>query len=64
MDRELEALQKTRGHVADVAKLAEMARGHLEEGRFEDVVACLRLIEQHAELGREGLSELLKRPVD
>ena len=32
MDRELEALRKTRVHVADVAELAEMAREHLREG--------------------------------
>ncbi len=64
MDRELEALRKTRAHVADITKLAEMSREHLEEGRFVDASACLRLIEQHAALGREGLSELLKRPVD
>ena len=59
MDRELEVLRKTRGHVADVAKLVEMAEEHLEEGRFEDASACLRLIEQHAALGREGLGPLL-----
>ncbi len=64
MNRELEALRKTRRHVADIAKLAEMAKGHLEEGRFEDASACLRLVEQHAAIGREGLSELLKRSVD
>ena len=61
MDRELEALDKARQHVADVAKLAEMAQGHLEEGRFEDASACLRLIEQHAALGKEGLGPLLDR---
>ncbi len=59
MDRELEALRKTRAHVADVAKLAEMTKEHLKEGRFEDASACLRLIEQHAALGREGISGLL-----
>ncbi len=59
MDRELEALRKTRQHVADVTKLVEMAKAHLEEGRFEDASACLRLIEQHAALGREGLGPLL-----
>ncbi len=59
MDRELEALGKARGHVADIAKLAEMAKGYLEEGRFEDASACLRLIEQHAALGREELGPLL-----
>ena len=58
MDREPEALRKTRLHVAE---LAEMAKGHLEEGRFEDASACLRLIEQHAALGREGLGPLLDR---
>ncbi|MDP9481137.1 MAG: hypothetical protein M3R38_36645 [Actinomycetota bacterium] len=52
-------LRKTRGHVADVAKLAEMAREHIEEGRFVDALACLRLIEQHVALGREGLGPLL-----
>ena len=61
MDRELEALRKTRLHVADVAELAEAAKGHLEEGRFEDASACLRLIEQHAALAREGLGPLLDR---
>ncbi len=59
MDHELEALRKTREHVADTARLVEMAKGHLEEGRFEDASACLRLIEQHAALGREGLGPLL-----
>ncbi len=59
MDREMEALRKARLHVADIAKLAEMAKGHLREGRFEDASACLRLIEQHAALGREGLGPLL-----
>ncbi len=59
MDRELEALRKTRAHVADAAKLVEVAEGHLEEGRFEDASACLRLIEQHASLGREDLGPLL-----
>ena len=56
MDRELEALRKARGHVADIATLAEMTKQHLEEGRFEDASACLHLIEKHAALGREGLS--------
>ncbi len=60
MDRELEALRKTREHVADITKLAETAEKHLEEGRFEDTSACLRLIEQHASIGREGLSGLLR----
>ncbi len=36
MDYELEALQKTRSQVADVAKLAKAAEEHLEEGRFEN----------------------------
>ena len=62
MDRELEALNKAHGHVADIAKLAKMAGEHLEAGRFEDASACLRLIEQHAALGGEGLSGLLKGP--
>ncbi len=61
MDRELEALGKTRGHVADIAKLAEMAREHLEEGRFENASACLRLIEQHASIGRETLRSLFDK---
>lgn len=55
MDRELEVLRKTSTHVADIATLAETAKAYLEEGRFEDASACLRLIEQHAALGREGL---------
>jgi hypothetical protein len=59
MDRELEALRKARAHVADIATLVEMAAEHLEESRFEDASACLRLIEQHAALGREGLGPLL-----
>ncbi len=59
MDRELEALRKAREHVVDIATLVEMAKTHLEEGRFEDASACLRLIEQHAALGREGLGPLL-----
>ena len=61
MDRELEALGKTREHVADIAELAEMAEEHLREGRFEEASACLRLIEQHAALDREGLGPLLDR---
>lgn len=61
VDRELEALRKARGHVADVTQLAEMAKEHLEEGRFEEASACLRLIEQHAALGREGLGPLLNQ---
>ena len=59
MDWELEALSKTRSHVANAAKLAEIAKEHMEEGRFEDALVCLRLIEQHAALGREGGSDLL-----
>ena len=59
---ELKALDKARGHAADVSRLAELAQGHLEEGRFEDVSACLRLIEQHAALGREGLGDLMGGP--
>ena len=61
MDRDLETLRKTREHVADVATLAEMAKEHLEEGRFEDASACLRLIEQHAAIGREGIGPLIDR---
>ena len=60
MDHELEALRKTRGHVADMATLAEMARAHLEEGRFEEASACLRLIERHASIGRDALGWLLE----
>ncbi len=59
MDGELEALRKTRLHVTDIARLAEMAKEHLREGRFEDASVCLRLVEQHAALGREGLGPLL-----
>ena len=62
MDHELEALRKTRLHVTDIATLVEMARAHLEEGRFEDASACLRLMERHASIGREGLGELLGDP--
>ena len=61
MDRELEALRRTRGHVADIAELARAAEEHLREGRFENASACLRLIEQHASIGREGLGPLLDR---
>ncbi len=39
-----------------------MAREHLREGRFEDAEACLRLIEQHATLGRERLGGLMGGP--
>lgn len=59
MDHELEVLRKAREHVSDIATLAEMAKDHLKEGRVEDASACLRLIEQHATLGREGLKEML-----
>ena len=38
MDRELEALDKARSHVADVAKLAKAAEGYLKEGRFKEGV--------------------------
>ena len=62
MDRELEGLRKAREHVADIATLVEMAKTHLEEGRFEDASACLRLIEQHAAIGREGLGGLMGGP--
>ena len=41
MDRKLEALDKARGHVADIAELAKQTKAHLEEGRFEDASACL-----------------------
>ena len=61
MDREFEVLRKTSTHVADIAKLAAMAEEHLQEGRFEDASACLRLIEQHAALGRDGLESLLNQ---
>ncbi|MDP9481285.1 MAG: hypothetical protein M3R38_37415 [Actinomycetota bacterium] len=61
MDREPEALRKTRAHVADIAELARAAEEHLEEGRFEDASACLRLIEQHASIGREDLGPFLNR---
>ncbi len=61
MDRDLEASDTIRTHVADVAKLAGIAQVHLEEGRFEDASACLRLIEQHAVLGKEALGPLLDR---
>lgn len=44
MDRELEALDKVRGHVDDIPKLAEMARVYMREGTFEDASVCLRLI--------------------
>ena len=41
--------------------LAKVAEEHLEEGRFEDTSACLRLIEQHASIGRENLGSLVDR---
>ena len=44
MDREIEVLDKARRRVSQIAKLAEVARENLEEGRFEDASACLRLI--------------------
>ena len=62
MNEEIEALDKAREHVGDIATLVEMTKAHLEEGRFEDASACLRLIEQHAAIGREGLGELLRGP--
>ncbi len=58
MDRELEALRKARRHVADIAVLAEMAKTHLEEGRFEDASARLRLIEEYASTGKDTLGWL------
>lgn len=64
MDRELEALRKIRAHVADLAELASAAEEHLREGRFEDASACLHLIEQHASIGREGISGLLEGSKD
>ncbi len=57
----MEALEKARGHVEGIAALAKMADEHLREGRFEDASACLRLIEQHAAIGREDLGPLLDR---
>ena len=54
-------MDKARGHVADITQLAAMAKVHMEEGRFEDALACLRLIEQHAAIGREALGPLLGR---
>ena len=59
MDHELEALDKARTHIADIAKLAERARAHLDEGRFEDAMACLRLVEQHAATGKDVLGFIL-----
>ena len=60
MDHELEALGKAREHVGDVGTLAGIAKVHLEEGRFEDARACLRLIEEHASTGRDALDLLLE----
>ena len=60
MDRELEALNKVRGHVADVAELAEMAQEHLREGRFEDARACLLLIGEHTSIGKNALGWLFE----
>ena len=59
MDHGLEALEKIRGHVADLTELARMAEEHLEEGRFEDASACLRLIENNASIGKDVLRLLL-----
>ncbi len=59
MDHELEALRKAREHVADIDRLAEMAEERLREGRFEDARACLRLIEEHASIGKDALGWLL-----
>lgn len=69
MDRELEALDKARGHVASIAALAETANAHLREGRFEDAwhfqqsssnrnigYAC------HSIRVREGMCKLLRTP--
>lgn len=61
MDRELEALEKTRRHVAHITRLAGLAEEHLGEGRLEDAEAALRLIQTAAALGREGLAPLLRR---
>lgn len=60
MDRDLEALEKARRHVAGIAKLAGVAEEHLREGRFEDAAACLLLIEQHASAGKDALGWLLE----
>ncbi len=35
-----------------------MTKKHLHEGRFEDAVACLRPIEQHASTGKDALGRL------
>lgn len=43
--------------VADITELAGMAKGHLKEGWFEDALACLRLMEEHAAVS--DLFELL-----
>lgn len=57
MDRDLEALDKARRHVADIARLAEMAEEHLRERRFEDAEACLRLIQEHPSTGKDALGQ-------
>lgn len=55
------ALRKTRSHVADIARLAEMTKKQLHEGRFEDARACLQLIEEHASAtGKDALGWLLE----
>lgn len=61
MDHELEALRKTREHVPNITTLASAAAKHLKEGRFEEASACLRLIEQHASIGRKDLGPLIDR---
>jgi len=61
MDRELEALRKAREHVADIATLVDMAKEHLEEGRFKDASSCLRLIEQHASISRQEIGTFFDR---
>ena len=60
MDRELEALDKARGHVVDIAKLAKQAKEHLEEGRLEDAQSCLRMIEPDASIGNDVLRLLVE----
>ena len=59
MQHQLQALRKAREHVADVAKPAEMAKGHLEERWLEKTLACLRLLGEHAAVG--GWFEFLMR---
>lgn len=61
MDRDLEALRKSREHVGDITTLAQAAEDHLEKGRFEEAASCLRLIEQHASIDREVLGPLLNQ---